>query len=166
MSVADKYKVLNIKNFKLALAYMTILIDKYQIKIQEQEMAKIQANTQSQTQIVQASEQMKQQTSQMQGQIDMQLQQMVNDGEIAKENVRGENELRNLQVKLQGEFQIAQVNGGVQMEKLQFLESKKDERVVKQATQQSEIAHQRQTDGEPIDFENKELDTSMFELNQ
>jgi len=165
MSVADKYKVLNVKNLKLALAYMTILMDKNTAKIQEQEMAKIQANTESQSQIAQSAEQARQQTASMQGQIDMQLQQMVNDGEIAKENVRGENELRNLQVKLQGEFQIAQVQGGVQMDKLQFLEDKKNERLVKQATMDSEKIEQRKSESaSPIDFEAKEVDDSIFQL--
>ena len=164
MDIQDKYKVLQIKNFKLALAYMTILIDKYKKQVQEQEMSKIEANTQSQTQIAQSAEQARQQTAQMQSQFDMQLQQMITQGEIDKENVRGENDIKTLRVKLQGEFQIAQVQGGVQMDKLQFLENKKDERLVKQATQDSEKIHQRQTDGTPIDFEAKEIDDSMFQL--
>lgn len=164
MDVQAKYKVLQIKNFKLALAYMTILIEKYKKQVQEQEMAKIQANTESQSQIAQAAESARQQTASMQGQIDMQLQQMISQGEIAKENVRGENELRNIQTKLQGEFQIAQVQGGVQMDKLQFLEDKKNERLVKQATMTSEENSKKQNEGSPIDFEAKEIDDSMFQL--
>jgi hypothetical protein len=165
MQVQDKYKVLNVKNFKLALQYMTVLMEKSKAKIQEQEMAKIQANTQSQSQIAQAAEQARQQTAQMTGQIDMQLQQLVNQGELQKEQLRGENELRNIQTKLQGEFQIAQVQGGVQMDKLQFLEDKKDERLVKQATMDSEKIEQRKSElATPIDFEAKEIDDSIFQL--
>jgi hypothetical protein len=165
MSVADKYKVLNVKNLKLALQYMTVLMDKHQAKIQEQEMAKIQANTQSQSQIAQAAEQARQQTAQMTGQIDMQLQQLVNQGELQKEQLRGDNELRNIQTKLQGEFQIVQVQGGVQMDKLQFLEEKKNERLIKQATMDSEKIEQRKSESAtPIDFEAKEIDDSIFQL--
>jgi hypothetical protein len=165
MSVADKYKVLNVKNLKLALQYMTVLMDKHQAKIQEQEMAKIQANTQSQTQIAQAAEKARQQTMQMELQGKGQLQQLINQGELQKEQLRGDNELRNIQTKLRGEFQIAQVQGGVQMDKLQFLEEKKDERLVKQATMDSEKIEQRKKENaEPIDFEAKEIDESMFEV--
>jgi hypothetical protein len=165
MSVADKYKVLNVKNLKLALQYMTVLMDKHQAKIQEQEMAKIQANTQSQSQIAQAAEQARQQTAQMTGQIDMQLQQLVNQGELQKEQLRGDNELRNIQTKLQGEFQIVQVQGGVQMDKLQFLEENKNERLIKQATMDSEKIEQRKSESAtPIDFEAKEIDDSIFQL--
>ena len=162
MQVSDKYKVLRIKNFDLAVQYMTILIDKYQKKMQEQKMQDIQANAQAQMQSAQQAEQFRQQTLQMEVQAKGQLQQMINQGELQKEQVRGDQDRQTLQMKLQGEFQIAQVQGGVQMDKLQFLEDKKDERLDKASTHQSELIAQRQRDEDPKDFQS--ADTSMFNL--
>jgi len=166
LSLQDKYKVMKIKNFDLAIAYLTILIEKFQAKQQKQKLEDIQANTQSQTQIVQASEEFKQKTLQMQGQMDAQLQQMVNDGLIQKENVKGVNDRETMKLKIQGDLAVAQTNGGVQMDKMNFLEDRKDERSVKEATQNSEMIEQRKKEGAaPIDFEAKEIDDSIFELS-
>jgi hypothetical protein len=165
MQVQDKYKVLNVKNFKLALQYMTVLMEKSKAKIQEQEMAKIQANTQSQSQIAQAAEQARQTTLKMEYNGKAAIQNLVNQGELNKEKERGKQERETLDIKLNGEFQIAQVQGGVQMDKLQFLEDKKDERLIKQATMDSEKIEQRKSESAtPIDFEAKEIDDSIFQL--
>jgi len=165
LQLQDKYKVLKIKNFDLALQYLTILMTKYQAKQQEQKLQDIQANTQSQTQIVQASEQFKQQTLQMQGQMDMQLQQMTNEGLIQKEVVKGEQDRLSLELKLNGEYEIAQLNGNVAMNKFEQGENRKDDRTRIQATQQSELIDQRAKDKDPKDFEAQSIDNSMFELS-
>ena len=53
------------------------------------------------------------------------------------------------------------------MNKMNFIEDKKDARSVKEATQNSEMIEQRKSESaKPIDFENKEVDMSAFELNQ
>lgn len=164
MQVQDKYKVLRVKNFNLAVQYMTILMNKYQKKMQEQKMADIQANTQAQMQSAQQAEQFRQQTIQMEAQAKGQLQQLINQGELQKEQMRGQNAIEEIKTKLQGEFQIVQAQAGMQIDKLSFLENKKDERLVKQATLNSEIVSQRHEKGEPIDFEAKEAGAGIFDL--
>ena len=45
-----------------------------------------------------------------------------------------------------------------------MVEDKKDERLSKQATQQSKLIDQRQKDKQPIDFEKEEVNNEIFEL--
>jgi hypothetical protein len=165
LSVADKYKVLRVKNFDLALAYMTILIEKYQAKLEKQkaEMFKIQSD--ENLRASQGAEEMRMKTEQFIINGKMQLQQMMNEGDINKERVKGEEERKSLEMKLQGEYQIAQVQGGVQMEKMSFAEDRKDDRTKIQATQQSALIDQRAKDKSPKDFQADDIDDSMFELD-
>lgn len=166
MNLADKYRVMNVKNVKQARELMSILIAKYQKKQQEIKQQDIQANAQAQMQSAQQAEQFRQQTLQMEMQAEQMKQQAIGQAEIAKENTKGEWAMKLEQLKGQNAMQVAQVQGGVQMNKMQYLEDKKDERVTKQATQNSEMIAQRHEKGQPIDFENKEIDDSMFELPQ
>ena len=164
MDLSDKYRVMNIKNFKQAVGLMAILIAKYQKKQQEIKQQDIQANAQAQAQASQQSEQFKQQTIQLQMQADQVKQQAIAQGEIAKENTKGEWAMKLEQLKGQNNLQVAQVQGGVQMQKLNTIEGNKDERLAKQASQTSQIKHQAQTEGKPIDFQSQEADDSMFEM--
>lgn len=164
MTFEDKYKVLNVKNFKLAVQYASILRAKREKKLQEQKMQDIQANAQSQMQSAQQAEQFKQQTIQMEAQSKGQLQQMINQGEMQKEQLRGEQDRETLKMKIQGDIAVAQTVNGAQMQKLDFLEEKKNERLTKQATLNSEMIQQRHEKGESIDFEAKESGEGMFEL--
>jgi len=164
MVFEDKYKILNIKNFKLAIQYASILRTKREKKLQEQKMADIQANAQSQMQSAQQAEQFRQQTIQMEAQAKGQLQQMINEGEMQKEQLRGEQDRETLKMKIQGDIAVAQTVNGAKMQKLDFLENKKDERLTKQASLNSEMIQQRHEKGESIDFEAKEAGDGMFEL--
>jgi len=65
LSVADKYKVLNIKNFKQAVGYMAILMDKYAKKQQEAKAQEYKIQADENIRASQTSEQAKQQTLQM-----------------------------------------------------------------------------------------------------
>lgn len=165
LSIQDKYKVLNVKNFKLALAYMTILVDKYQKKMQEIKLQEFKAQSDANAQSAERAEAARQQTAQMIAQFDMQLQQMTTQGELQKEQIRGEQDRLTLEMKINGDLQVAQVNGGVQMQKMNMIEENKDKRIVKQATQNSEMINQRKQEGaQPIDFEAKEIDMSEFQM--
>ena len=166
MNLADKYRVMNVKNFKQAVQLMSILVDKYQKKQQEIKQQDIQSNAQAQAQSAQQAEGFRQQTVQIEMQAEQVKQKAIGEAEIAKENTKGEWAMKLEQLKGQNALQVAQVQGGVQMQKLNTLESNKDERLAKQASQTSQIKHQAQTEGEPIDFQSQETDDSMFELPQ
>jgi hypothetical protein len=164
LSIQDKYKVLNVKNFKLALSYMTILVDKYQKKIQEQKLQEFKAQSDANAQSAERAEAARQQTAQMVGQIDMQLQQMTTQGELQKEQLRGEQDRMTLEMKINGDMSIAQLNGQVAMNKFEDLEDRKDQRSRMQASQQSQLITQRQRDEDPKDFEEENLTEDIFKL--
>ena len=164
LSIQDKYKVLNVKNFKLALSYMTILVDKYQKKIQEQKLQEFKAQSDANAQSAERAEAARQQTAQMVGQIDMQLQQMTTQGELQKEQLRGEQDRMTLEMKINGDMSIAQLNGQVAMNKFEDLEDRKDQRSRIQASQQSQLITQRQRDEDPKDFEEENLTDDIFKL--
>jgi hypothetical protein len=164
LSVADKYKVLNIKNFKLALAYMTILMNKYQKKAQEQKLEEFKAQSDANAQSAERAEAARQQTVQMTAQFEMQQQQLINQGLLEKEKLKGSEDRLSLEMKINGDMAIAQLNGQVAMNKFNELENRKDDRTRMQASQQSQLITQRQRDENPKDFEKPE-EFEMFKLD-
>ena len=164
LSFADKYKILSIPNFTYAVNYAAILRDKRMKEVEKAKMEQIQAQAQANSQSAQAAEGARQQTAQIIGQIEMQKQELVNQGLIKKEQIKGLEERQTLETKFLGEFQIAQVEAGAQVNKLNAQEDRKDERITKQASQQSKLIDQRAKDKEPIDFEKEEVNEEIFEL--
>lgn len=165
LQIQDKYKVLAIKNLKQAIGYLTILIEKYQRKQQEQDLKKIEANTQSQTQIAQSAEQAKQQTFKIEFDGKMELQKLVNEGLIAEKRVQGEEDRKTLEMKIGGDKEIAEITADEQKEKMNYLEDRKDTRSAKQSSQQSKLLVERSKENpEAIDFNQEEAENQMFEL--
>jgi len=166
LALADKYRVLNIKNFKQAVGYMAILMDKFAKKQQKMKQEDATQLAEANATSAERAEQARQQTEQLIGQIKSQVQEITNQGLIEKEKVKGAEERTTLQVKLEGEMGIAQLNGNVAMNKFNELEDRKDERVKKQATLQSELITQRQRDEDPKDFEQEDEGMENFELEE
>ena len=167
LSFADKYRILSINNFKYAVNYASILRAKRMKEIQKQKQEDIQAQAQANAQSAQSAEQARQQTAQLVGQIEMQKQEIVNQGLIQKEQVKGQEDRSTLEMKLGGEMQIAQVQAGVQNDKIKFIEDKKDERLDKQSSHQSELNVERKKENpQAIDFESRDFDDSIFELEE
>jgi len=165
LSFADKYKILSIPNFKYAVNYAAILRDKRMKEVEKAKMEQIQAQAQANSQSAQAAEGARQQTAQIIGQIEMQKQELFNQGLIQKEQIKGNEDRQTLETKFLGDFQIAQVEAGVQGDKIKFIEDKKDERLVKQATMTSkENSKKQKENAEPIDFEREEVNEEIFEL--
>lgn len=166
MSIQDKYKVLNIKNFKLALSYMTILVNKYQKKQQEQKAQEYKIQADENIRAAQSAEQARQQTEMIILDGKKQLQQMVNEGLNQKEIVKGEQDRLTKQMEIEGDISIAQLNGQVTMNKFTELEDRKDQRTKLQATQQSELIDQRVNNKSPKDFQQNDYEMDIFELNK
>ena len=167
LSFADKYRILSINNFKYAVNYASILRAKRMKEIQKQKQEDIQAQAQANAQSAQSAEQARQITAQVVGQIDAQNQQIINDGLIQREQERGNQERLTLEMKLNGEYQIVQVQAGVQNDKIKFIEDKKDERLDKQSSHQSELNVERKKENpQAIDFESRGFDDSIFELEE
>ena len=166
LSLVDKYRVLNIKNFKQAVGYMAILMEKFAKKQQKMKQEDATQLAEANAMSAERAEQARQQTAQMEGKIKAQVQEITNQGLIEKEKVKGLEERTTLQVKLEGEMAIAQLNGNVAMNKFNELEDRKDERVKKQATVQSELITQRQRDQDPKDFEQEDEGMEIFEMTE
>ena len=165
LALQDKYKILNVRNFKQAVAYMSVLMEKHSKKMQEQEAQKFKIQADENIRASQTAEQFKQQTIQMSAQADAQKQQMISETEIAKEQIRGEETRKSLEVEYTYKTDLQYVINEGQVQKQQDAEDRKDQRTKLQATQQSELIDQRAKDKDPIDFEQDELELEDFNLN-
>jgi hypothetical protein len=162
LGVEDKYKILNIKNIKMATAYLAIL-KKKRAKIEEERKAReYEMQTQSNIQSSQAAEQAKQQTAQMEAMIKAQLQQAISQGELAKEQARGEQDRMTEELKAKNKIELQYVINSGSSQKIQEQEDRKDKRTLKEATAQSEMIEQRKENQGPIDFEARENQLDVF----
>jgi hypothetical protein len=166
LPIQDKYKVLSVKNFKQAVAYMTLLIDKHLVKEEERKLREFKAQSDANAESAERAEAARQQTAQMVGQIDMQTQALVNEGLIQKEVVKGEQTRLTLEMEIAGDMQIAQINGGVQMKKFEEDKKAKEERENLRYTNQSKENYRKEKGGAPIDFEEENLELEDFELTE
>jgi hypothetical protein len=164
LGVEDKYKILAIKNLKLATSYLSIL-KKKRAKLQEEaKMREIEAQTQGNIKSAQAAEQAKQQTAQLEAMVKSELQKMIDSGAISKEVARGEQDRLTETLKAEKQLELQYVVNSGQSEKLERQEEAKEERLLKQATMDSEKINQRSRNGEPIDFEERENSSKIFEM--
>jgi hypothetical protein len=166
LPIQDKYKVLSVKNFKQAVAYMTLLIDKHLVKEEERKLREFKAQSDANAESAERAEAARQQTAQMVGQIDMQTQALVNEGLTQKEVVKGEQTRLTLEMEIAGDMQIAQINGGVQMKKFEEDKKAKEERENLRYTNQSKENYRKEKGGAPIDFEEENLELEDFELTE
>ena len=165
LALQDKYKILNVRNFKQAVAYMSVLMEKHSKKMQEQEAQKFKIQADENIRASQTAEQFKQQTIQMEAQADAQKQQMISETEIAKEQIRGEETRKSLEVEYTYKTDLQYIINEGQVQKQQDAEDRKDQRTKLQATQQSELIDQRAKDKDPKNFEEDELELEDFNLN-
>lgn len=159
----DKYKILNIPNLKYAIAYLGILRKK-KIK-QEEEFKKqqIEAQTQANIQSAQAAEQAKQQTMQMEIQMKVQLQQAEAQSVLQKIQLESDAKMQQIELEYEKKTELQYVVNSGQVQKQAEAENRKDLRTAKQATQQSNLIKQRETNGKPQDFEEKENETQEID---
>ena len=101
-------------------------------------------------------------------QAEMQKQQVLAESTIQIEQAKAQMEQQRMQAELQIKQQLAQqqfefdmqlkkAELGAMKEKEGLIEDRKDKRTQMQATQQSEMINQRQGGGEPMNFENNNL---------
>jgi hypothetical protein len=159
----DKYRILNIRNLKYAVAYLGILRKK---KIKQEEEYKKQAmeqQTQSNIQSAQAAEQAKQQTAQLEGEIKAQTQQAIGQTELAKIAAQAEADAKLLEIEYQKKIELQYVINSGSIQKQEEAEDRKDVRTAKQATQNSQMIKQRETDGKPTDFAQEEEENQQID---
>ena len=164
LALQDKYKILNVRNFKQAVAYMSVLMEKHSKKMQEQEAQKFKIQADENIRASQTAEQFKQQTIQMEAQADAQKQQMISETEIAKEQIRGEETRKSLEVEYTYKTDLQYVINEGQVQKQQDAEDRKDAREDIRYTNQSKENYRKEVGGEPIDFEQDNLELEDFNI--
>lgn len=164
ITLADKYKVKNIKIFKQAVAYLAVVTDKASKKQQEIEANKFKQQADENIRASQQAEQFKQQTAQMLNEFEVIKQKAIADGEIAKEKVRGEQDRLTLTQKIEGDIQVQLLMNSGATEKLNKMQSDKEKNLAVAATHTSRIADQKAKEKDPIDFEGEKSEMEQFEL--
>ena len=149
----DAIDIRQIKNLKLANQLLKLRKTKKQKMVQEQQMANINAQAQ-------ANQQTAQQTALFEVQKQQALTQETINVERAKANFAIEKLQTEMQLKaqlLEQEFkynmELAQLDSQTKTQGLQLAEDRKDARTKIQATQQSELINQRNTNSLPVNFE-------------
>jgi hypothetical protein len=149
----DAIDIRQIKNLKLANQLLKLRKTRKQKMVQEQQMANINAQAQ-------ANQQTAQQTALFEVQKQQALTQETINVERAKANFAIEKIQTEMQLKqqlLEQEFQynmqLAQLDSQTKTQGLQLAEDRKDARTKIQATQQSELINQRNTNSLPTNFE-------------
>lgn len=167
LSLADKYRVLNIKNFKQAVGYMALLMEKFSKQMQKQKQEDFKAQADANAESAERAEKARQTTAQIEGEIEMQKQELTNKGLIEKEVVKGKNDLEMVRLKNQGSYAIKSLEMGIKKEQAEEAEEHAKEKINLQATNQSMENTKKEMGGAPIDFTNKnEEEEDAFKLKE
>ncbi len=164
ITLADKYKVKNIKIYKQAIAYLGIVIEKASKKQQEIDANKFKQQADENIRASQEAEKAKQVTVQMQMQADEIKVNGLKSMEIEKAKEVGNQDRLTLANKIEGdkEVQLLINNGKIEVTDKQATEKMKN--IDKQSTNTSMIADAKQNNKGAIDFELKNEGLYQFEL--
>jgi hypothetical protein len=149
----DAIDIREIKNLKLANQFLKLRRKKKQERDQMMQQQNIQAQAQANAQAQQAAAQMEMQKEQASMQTKSQLEQIK--GQIEQQRLAAEvaakKELMGLE--FQYNMQLKGMEADAAKAKVNNIEDRKDERTKMQASQQSELIEQRQTQSPPKNFE-------------
>jgi hypothetical protein len=154
IDLEDAIDIRQVKNLKLANQLLKLKRKRKQEKLQEQQLANIQAQADANAQNAEKA-----------AMFEVQKQQALTQEAISVEQAKTQFRIQEMQTEAQikkqllaEEFnynmQLAQLKVQADMSKFNQLEDRKDERTKLQATQQSELIDQRKNDSLPKDFQN------------
>jgi len=167
IDIEDSIDINQIKNLKLANEMLKLK----RKKKQEREQALVQQN-------IQAQAQANAESSEKAAMAEVQKQQALTAEKVAIEQAKSNFEMQRMQTEAQikkelmaTEFQynlqLAQMKAQTTKEKEAEIQDRKDQRIEKEGTQQSQLIEQRQTQGLPRDFESAGNDNlGGFDLSQ
>jgi hypothetical protein len=155
IDIEDAIDINEIRNLKLANQMLKLK----RKKKQEREQALVQQN-------IQAQAQANAESSEKAAMAELQKQQALTAEKVAIEQAKSNFEMQRMQTEAQikkelmaTEFeynmQLAQANVAATQQKEKEIEDRKDKRIEKEGTQQSELIQQRQTQGMPKNFESQ-----------
>ena len=155
IDIEDAIDIKEIKNLKLANQLLKLKRKKKQEQAQAMAQQNIQAQAQANAQLAEKS-----------AMAEVQKQQALTAEKVAIEQAKAGYEMQRMQAEAQikkelmaTEFQyniqLAQAAGAATQQKEKEIEDRKDKRIEKEGTQQSELIQQRQTEGMPKNFESQ-----------
>ena len=153
IALSDAIDIRQIRNIKVANQFL---------KLRQNQKIKREQNQQQQN--IQAQAQANAESAEKAAMFEVQKQQALTSEKVSIEQAKSQFEIQRMQAEAQikrelmaEEFnyniQLAQAQMGVQNQREQEIEDRKDQRIKLQGTQQSELINQRQTEGLPQDFE-------------
>ena len=153
IDLEDAIDIRDIKNLKLANQLLKIRRKKKQQRDQAAQQANIQAQAQANAQSQQVAAQAEVQKSQALQQLNMQMEQVK--AQLEQQKLMQEAQVKKelMQLEFQMNMQLKNAEAEVYKSKEGFKEDRKDERVNKQASRQSELIDQRQNNTGPKNFE-------------
>jgi len=162
ITIADKYRIKNIKIHKQAVAYMTVLIDKASKKQAEIEANKFRVQSDENIRAAQEAEKAKQVTIQMDSAAKLEQITLQGTNDLNKEKERGYQEIEKEKEKGKQNKELQYIINAGAVEKLETIEENKKENLVKQASLTSEIkAESKKDNPQPIDFEAREIEKDL-----
>jgi len=144
-------------DMKLAMRYLGYARRKRMKQKQEEQMALIDRQSQSNAQASQVAEQAKAQSYQMQKQVDLQYQSQLAQIEVMKEYAKAEAMMPFDQRKFEQDVYMQRIQSLGKVQTETYKEDRKDDRTKLQASQQSKLLEQRNNDSGAIDFEQPQL---------
>ena len=153
IDIEDVIDINQVKNLKLANQMLKLKRTEKAKKVQEAQQANIQAQAQANAQLAEKA-----------AMAEVQKQQALTAEKVAIEQAKAGFEMQRMQAEAQikkelmaTEFQyniqLSQANVAATQQKEKEIEDRKDKRIEKEGTQQSEMIQQRQTEGMPKNFE-------------
>lgn len=143
-------------NLKLALEYLSF-VRKKNIKMkQEQDLRNIQEQAKANQQSAIAKAQADSQLINVKAQAELEVYGQKAQIDIMKAQALQEISMPLVDKEFQQDVYLEKIKSMTKMENEEFKETRKDLRTEKQATQQSKMIKQRETNGEPTDFEEEE----------
>ena len=164
IDLEDAIDIRQIKNLKLANEMLKLKRTRKQEKIQQQQLANIQAQAQANSESAEKAAMFEVQKQQALTETMVNLEQAKAQFELQRMQTEAEIKKQLLAEAFQYDMQLAQLKAQADLGKFQEQENRKDERTKIQATQQSELINQRKNNSMPKDFEsgNAGFDLSQF----
>lgn len=157
-----RYFILGITNTKYAASYLKLQREKMEKRKMQEDMARIQGQSQANAQAAQAAEMAKAQAAQMIAQMEMQkAMAMFQNVELPKMSAQFEFDARLEMIKGGNKVDEAQVQAMAKQAIEASKEDRKDERSKMEAEQQSKIAYQRQENLPPQKFTEEGFEFEM-----
>ena len=164
IDLEDAIDIRQIKNLKLANELLKLKRTRKQEKIQQQQLANIQAQAQANSESAEKAAMFEVQKQQALTETMVSLEQAKSQFELQRMQTEAEIKKQLLAEAFQYDMQLAQLKAQSDLNKFQEQENRKDERTKIQATQQSELINQRKNNSLPKDFESSPLFEGLSEL--